>query len=54
VRRTLGVWLTSSWIVGILLWAGRLDRLPECRLNIDAADLDVALLSSTRAVVTWT
>jgi hypothetical protein len=41
-------WLTSSWIVGSLLCAGRLDRLRECRLDVDAADLDVALLSSTR------
>jgi hypothetical protein len=47
-------WLTSSWIVGSLLCAGRLDRLRECRLDIDVADLDTALLSSTRAVATRT
>jgi hypothetical protein len=45
-------WLTSSWMVGSLLFAGRLDRLHECRLNVDAADLDAVLLSSTRAVAT--
>jgi hypothetical protein len=47
-------WLTSSWIVGSLLCAGRLDRLCECRLDVDVADLDTALLSSTRAVATRT
>jgi hypothetical protein len=47
-------WLTSSWIVGILLCAGRLDRLRECRLDVDAADLDTALFSSTRVVATRT
>jgi hypothetical protein len=46
--------MTSSWIVGSLLCAGRLDWLHECRLDVDAADLDVELFSSTRAVATRT
>jgi hypothetical protein len=37
-------------MVGSLLCAGRLDRLRECRLDVDAAG--AALLSSTRVVVT--
>jgi hypothetical protein len=45
-------WLTSSWIVRSMLCVGRLDQLRECQLDVDAADLDVALFSSTRAVVT--
>jgi hypothetical protein len=58
-RSTLGTtfargWLTSSWIVGSLLCAGRLDRLRECRLVVDAADLDTTLFSSTKAVATRT
>jgi hypothetical protein len=47
-------WLTFSWIVGSLLCTGRLDRLRECHLDIDAADLDAVFFSSTRAVVTRT
>jgi hypothetical protein len=27
-------WLTSSWMVGSLLCASRLDRLRECRLDV--------------------
>jgi hypothetical protein len=47
-------WLTSSWIVGSLLCASQLDRLRECRLDVDAADLDAVLFSSTRSVATQT
>jgi hypothetical protein len=47
-------WLTSSWIVESLLCVGRLDRLHECQLDVDATDLDAALLSSTRVVATQT
>jgi hypothetical protein len=37
---------------GRLLRAGQLDRLREWRLDEDAADLDAALFSSTRAGAT--
>jgi putative NIF3 family GTP cyclohydrolase 1 type 2 len=37
---------------GSLLSAGRLGQLHECRLDEDAADLDVVLLSFTRVVAT--
>jgi hypothetical protein len=47
-------WLSSSWMVGSLLHLGRLDRLHECRLDLDAADLDAALYSSTRVVTAST
>jgi hypothetical protein len=43
-------WLTPSWIVGSLLCVGRLDRLRECSLDLDAVDLDAALFSSKKAV----
>jgi hypothetical protein len=56
-------WYGILWLVDLLLdsrypamrrplCAGQLDRLHECRLDVDAADLDAVFFSSTRAVAT--
>jgi hypothetical protein len=43
--------MSNPFIKGVI---PKILGLRECRLDVDAADLDAALLSSTSVVATWT